>query len=201
MADNFKILGQADPGGAEVVLYTVPEIAATSVGNAAIITSAKASSVRTKTVVSSIIVCNRHTASVTYTIRLKEGATFIVEECSTAAPSSTLVTLTKAGTDTSSIPVGAVISGTGITAGSVVSSIASSTTFNMDQSSASAQADTDISFRVDSDMEYLFYQVPLLPKKTHILSLGLTLDAGNLIEVTSGTANKLSFTAMGIEVT
>ena len=200
MADNFKILGQADPGGSEVVLYTVPEIAATSVGNAAIITSAKASSVRTKTVVSSIIVCNRHTASVTYTIRLKKAASFDLS-CTTQSGGDIRKVIVAGSTnDTSLVPVGSVLTGSTITDGSVVTSIESTSVFIIDQDATSA-ATADLTINADSNMEFLFYQVPLLPKKTHILSLGLTLDAGNLIEVTSGTANKLSFTAMGIEVT
>lgn len=200
MADNFKILGQADPGGSEVVLYTVPEIAATSVGNAAIITSAKASSVRTKTVVSSIIVCNRHTASVTYTIRLKKAASFDLS-CTTQSGGDIRKVIVAGSTnDTSLVPVGSVLTGSTITDGSVVTSIESTSVFIIDQDATSA-ATADLTINADSNMEFLFYQVPLLPKKTHILSLGLTLDAGNLIEVTSGDPNKLSFTAMGIEVT
>lgn len=200
MADAFKILGQADPAGSAVVLYTVPAIAETSVGNAAIQTSAKAASARTKTVVSSIIVCNRHTASVTYTIRLKRGASFALS-CTTQSGGDIRKVIVAGSTnDTSLVPVGSVLTGSTIVDGSVVTSIESSSVFVIDQDASSA-ATADLTFIANSNMEYLFYQVPLPPNKTHILSLGLTLDAGNLIEVTSGTSNKLSFTAMGIEVT
>ena len=49
--------------------------------------------------------------------------------------------------------------------------------------------------------EYLFKSMPIAASETKILSLGLTLGAGNIIKVKSSSADALSYTAMGIEVT
>jgi hypothetical protein len=53
----------------------------------------------------------------------------------------------------------------------------------------------------DNDKEMLFKTVSLSNGKTHILSPGMGLSAGNLIKVKSSVASKLAFTFMGIEVT
>jgi hypothetical protein len=53
----------------------------------------------------------------------------------------------------------------------------------------------------DNDKEMLFYTTSIPAAKTHVLSLGLGLSAGNLIKVKISVASKMSFTVMGIEVT
>ena len=53
----------------------------------------------------------------------------------------------------------------------------------------------------DNDKEMLFKTISLSNGKSHVLSLGMGLSAGNLIKVKSSVASKLAFTFMGIEVT
>lgn len=53
----------------------------------------------------------------------------------------------------------------------------------------------------DDDKEMLFYTTSVPAAKTHVLSLGLGLSAGNLLKVKISVASKMSFTVMGIEVT
>jgi len=49
--------------------------------------------------------------------------------------------------------------------------------------------------------QFLFYGTSVGPNRTQILSLALTLSPGDEIRVGTSVADKLSFTAMGIEVT
>ena len=51
------------------------------------------------------------------------------------------------------------------------------------------------------DKQFLFYGTSVGPNRTQILSLALTLSPGDEISVGASLINKLSFTAMGIEVT
>jgi|2_EtaG_2_1085320.scaffolds.fasta_scaffold28330_3 hypothetical protein len=53
----------------------------------------------------------------------------------------------------------------------------------------------------DVNQEYLFKSVATTANSTRILSLGLTLSAGNQIKVKTSIADEIAFTAMGIEVT
>ena len=53
-----------------------------------------------------------------------------------------------------------------------------------------------------STVDYaLFWDTAIAANTTIALSLGLTLAAGNIIEVISPTAFTITFTAMGIEIT
>ena len=50
--------------------------------------------------------------------------------------------------------------------------------------------------------EHLLFDIAAIgASETHVLSLGLTLSAGNTLEVTCATSDSISFTATGIEVT
>ena len=53
----------------------------------------------------------------------------------------------------------------------------------------------------DNDKEIIFKDTSLTNGKSHVLSLGLGLSAGNLLKVKTSVASKLAFTIMGIEVT
>ncbi len=53
----------------------------------------------------------------------------------------------------------------------------------------------------DNDKEMLFKDTSLTNGKSHVLSLGMGLSAGNLLKVKTSVASKLAFTIMGIEVT
>jgi len=53
----------------------------------------------------------------------------------------------------------------------------------------------------DNDKEWIFKSVSLDNGKSHVLSLGMGLSAGDSIKVKISVASKLSFTFMGIEVT
>jgi hypothetical protein len=53
----------------------------------------------------------------------------------------------------------------------------------------------------DNDKEMLFYTTSIPTAKTHVLSLGLGLSAGNLLKVKISVASKMAFTIMGTEVT
>ena len=53
-----------------------------------------------------------------------------------------------------------------------------------------------------SDAEYnLFLLSPIGTNETIVLSLGLALSAGNFLDVTAAANTRISFTAMGVEVT
>mgnify|MGYP001258693983 CR=1 FL=1 len=52
-----------------------------------------------------------------------------------------------------------------------------------------------------SNKQFLFHNTDVGPNKTQILSVALTLSPGDKISVGTETGSKLSFTAMGIEVT
>ena len=52
-----------------------------------------------------------------------------------------------------------------------------------------------------NDKQFLFYGTSVGPNRTQILSVALTLSPGDEISVGASLADKLSFTAMGIEVT
>ena len=51
------------------------------------------------------------------------------------------------------------------------------------------------------EKQFLFHNTDVGPNKTQILSVALTLSPGDKISVGTETGSKLSFTAMGIEVT
>jgi len=74
---------------------------------------------------------------------------------------------------------------------------------NRDAGEATYYVRLKASGETDNDKEYIFFDTAIPGKKTHILALALTLSAGDSLEVKagSGDSNKLSFTAMGIEVT
>ena len=137
MADRFAILGQAFPTGVwsapatnEVELYSVPLVAEGTVGS-----EPKSVAFQTKTVVSSITVCNQDASARDFYVRLRKYV------FSTGVPD----------------PL--------------------------------------------NDKQFLFYGTSVGPNRTQILSVALTLSPGDEISVGASLADKLSFTAMGIEVT
>mgnify|MGYP001174599850 CR=1 FL=1 len=198
MADQFGILGQAFPANtSEATLYTVPAITSTTVGG--VLTAPRSVVVITQAVVTSLIISNRSSSDVTYQIRLKEGASF-TQSCTTVATDATVTV--EGGATTSAIPVGAQMSGTGVPTGASVLSKTDQTKFEMTAVGDGIGSQTSgLTFYADHDKEFLAYDVTIPNNKTHVLSMGLTLAAGNLLKVQTGTASKLAFTAMGIEVT
>ena len=54
---------------------------------------------------------------------------------------------------------------------------------------------------VEEDYQLIFNAVPIYGISTRILKLGLTLSAGDAVEIKATTIDKVSMTAMGIEVT
>jgi len=198
MADQFGILGQLLPADTnEATLYTVPAITSTTVG--AVVTAPKSVVVITQTLVTSLVISNRSSSDVTYRIRLKEGASF-TQSCTTVQSDATVTVA--GGATTSAIPVGAQMSGTGVPTGASVLSKTDQTTFEMTAVGDGSGTQTNaLTFYADHDKEFLAYDVTIPNNRTQVLSLGLTLTAGNLIKVRTGTASQLAFTAMGIEVT
>ena len=192
MADRFKVLGQLQGSGSEQTLYTVPspDNSTASTG------STKVGIGTTQTMVTSLVVCNRDTSSASsFRVRLKRGTLFTLS-CTTNTGSGTEKSVIVASGDTSKIVSGAQISGTGITAGTLVDSVTSLTTFSMDTNASGAGTNT-LTFYTDDDKEFLFYDTEVAAKKTHVLSLGLTLPSDSVIKV---LGSSISFTLMGIEV-
>lgn len=136
MPQDYKILAQIMPDDTnEHTAYTVPSASATTVTSTtsspfSVAVAPKSVSSNTHAIVSSVVVCNLHSGSETYDIRLKSAS--------------------------------------GVT---------------------------------DNNKEKLFHNTAIATGKTHVLSLGMGISAGNLLKVKSSTADHISFTIMGVEVT
>ena len=74
---------------------------------------------------------------------------------------------------------------------------------NLNAASAEYYVRLKASGATDNNKEWIFYDTSIPGKRTHVLSLALTLGSGDSLKVKVGTgdSNKLAFTAMGIEVT
>ena len=59
----------------------------------------------------------------------------------------------------------------------------------------------DSNATVDADEYNLFLLSPIGDNETIVLSLGLALSTGNILSVTADEADRISFTAMGVEIT
>lgn len=193
MSDRFRILSQTCPSGtSEVLAYSVPISADTVVGSVEV---APRSVFRiSQVVVTSVIVCNLDSSAHTFRLRLKTGAESTAS-CDTVDEDATVTTASTAG-----LYYGLPVSGTGVTAGSTISAINSSTSFEL-SAVATATGSPTLTFAGDDNKEFLFYDTSVAANATQVLALGLVLEAGNLIKVRSDDANDLSFTIMGIEVT
>ena len=200
MADQFKILAQVLPATTnDTWAYIVPTAVKEDVGDVEVVPRALFSI--SQVLVTSIIVCNLTTSADKFSVRLKGGTTFTETGTTTSGK-------TVEDTDTSRITDGLLISdgplnNAVITAGTLVDGAPTSTTeFEMDK--VAAGVGTQVLYfmsNVDNNKEYLFYDTAIAANATQVLSLGLVLSSGNVIEVKSNTAPTLSFTIMGIEVT
>ena len=200
MADQFKILAQVLPATTnDTWAYIVPTAVKEDVGDVEVVPRALFSI--SQVLVTSIIVCNLTDAADKFSVRLKGGTTFTETGTTTSGK-------TVEDTDTSRITDGLLISdgplnNAVITAGTLVDVARTSTTeFEMDK--VAAGVGTQVLYfmsNVDNNKEYLFYDTAIAANATQVLSLGLVLSSGNVIEVKSNTAPTLSFTIMGIEVT
>ena len=201
MADQFKILAQVLPATTnDTWAYIVPTAVKEDVGDVEVVPRALFSI--SQVLVTSIIVCNLTDAADKFSVRLKGGTTF-TETGTTYTGSDKTVD----NTDTSRITSGLLISdgplnNAVIAAGTLVDTITSTTEFEMTINAVTAG--TQVLYfmsNVDNDKEYLFYDTAIAANATQVLSLGLVLSSGNVIEVKSDTADTLAFTIMGIEVT
>ena len=201
MADQFKILAQVLPATTnDTWAYIVPTAVKEDVGDVEVVPRALFSI--SQVLVTSIIVCNLTTSADKFSVRLKGGTTF-TETGTTYTGSDKTVD----NTDTSRITSGLLISdgplnNAVIAAGTLVDTITSTTEFEMTINAVTAG--TQVLYfmsNVDNDKEYLFYDTAIAANATQVLSLGLVLSSGNVIEVKSNTAPTLAFTIMGIEVT
>ena len=200
MADQFKILAQVLPATTnDTWAYIVPTAVKEDVGDVEVVPRALFSI--SQVLVTSIIVCNLTTSADKFSVRLKGGTTFTETGTTTSGK-------TVEDTDTSRITDGLLISdgplnNAVITAGTLVDGAPTSTTeFEMDK--VAAGVGTQVLYfmsNVDNNKEYLFYDTAIAANATQVLSLGLVLSSGNVIEVKSNTAPTLAFTIMGIEVT
>ena len=195
MSDRFRILSQTCPSGtSEVLAYSVPISADTVVGSVEV---APRSVFRiSQVVVTSVIVCNLDSSAHTFRLRLKAGAESTAS-CDTVDGDATVTTASTAGLYYG-LPVSA---SAGVVAGSTISAINSSTSFEMSVASDATRTGETLTFAGDDNKEFLFYDTSVAANATQVLALGLVLEAGNLIKVRSDDANDLSFTIMGIEVT
>lgn len=71
---------------------------------------------------------------------------------------------------------------------------------NLTSSVATATINTKVNGAAASNANTLLKTVNISPLSTTTLTLGITLDATDVISVTSGTANALAFQAFGSEV-
>lgn len=202
MADQFKILAQVYPANTnETPAYIVPTAVKVDVGDVEVVPRSLFSIAQV--LVTSIIVCNVTGSADKFRIRLKGGTTFSAT-CDVTSGVKPVDT-----TDTSRITSGLIISDgvlndTVIADGTLVDGAPTSDTrFAMDTNAVSTNASAVLYFMTNADdnKEYLFYDTAIAANATQVLSLGLVLSSGNMIEVKSDTAPTLAFTIMGIEVT
>jgi hypothetical protein len=76
----------------------------------------------------------------------------------------------------------------------IICNIGAATTFNMRLVPDAVVDPTDPEYK-------LFVLSPIGTNETIVLSLGLVLSAGNFLQVDCAAATRLSFTAMGVEIT
>ena len=193
MADRFRILSQTLPSDTnETTAYSVPVSSDTVVGSVTV--APRSVFLISQVVVTSVIVCNLDSSAHTFRLRLKSGAESTAS-CTTVSGDATVTTASTAG-----LYYGLPVSGTGVTAGSTIAAINSSTSFEL-SANATATGSPTLTFAADNNKEFLFYDTSVAANATQVLALGLVLEAGNLIKVRSSDANDLAFTIMGIEVT
>ena len=204
MADQFKILAQVLPSTTnETPAYIVPTAVKEDVGDVEVVPRALFSI--SQVLVTSIIVCNVTDAADKFSVRLKGGTTFSATCATTGTDSEKTVTTA----DTSRITSGLIISD-GVLNDAVIAdgtlvdgAPTSDTQFEMTINAVTADPTAVLYFMTNADnsKEYLFFETAIAANSTQVLSLGLVLESGNMIEVKSDTASRLAFTIMGIEVT